>query len=193
MSTKQGQLIVLSGPSGVGKSTISRALSETLDITYTISATTRPQRPGDEAGKKYDFLSKDEFFRRLDRDEFLEYAEVYGEYYGTPKATVLADIARGHDVLLEIDIQGALQVRYHYPNSLLFFIVPPDEPTLMKRLNERGRDSKEDIARRFRLAKGEIYAARGSRAFDYIIINDTIERAVDQITGYIKQRKTGGL
>jgi guanylate kinase len=193
MFTKQGQLIVLSGPSGVGKSTISRALSETLDITYTISATTRPQRPGDEAGKKYDFLSKDEFFRRLDRDEFLEYAEVYGEYYGTPKATVLADIARGHDVLLEIDIQGALQVRYHYPNSLLFFIVPPDEPTLMKRLNERGRDSKEDIARRFRLAKGEIYAARGSRAFDYIIINDTIERAVDQITGYIKQRKTGGL
>jgi guanylate kinase len=116
MFTKQGQLIVLSGPSGVGKSTISRALSETLDITYTISATTRPQRPGDEAGKKYDFLSKDEFFRRLDRDEFLEYAEVYGEYYGTPKATVLADIARGHDVLLEIDIQGALQVRYHYTN-----------------------------------------------------------------------------
>jgi guanylate kinase len=193
MANKQGQLIVLCGPSGVGKSTLSRRLSELLDITYTISATTRPKRPGDEAGKKYEFISKDEFFRRLDRDEFLEYAEVYGEYYGTPKAPVLMDLARGHDVLLEIDVQGALQVRYHYPDSLLFFILPPDEPTLIKRLKERGRDSDEDIARRFRLAKGEIYMARGSRAFDHIVINDTIDKAVSQISEYIKQKKSGGL
>ncbi|HEV8607404.1 MAG TPA: guanylate kinase [Tepidisphaeraceae bacterium] len=193
MANKQGQLVVLCGPSGVGKSTISRRLSELLDITYTISATTRPKRPGDEAGKKYEFVTKDEFFRRLDRDEFLEYAEVYGEYYGTPKAPVLMDLARGHDVLLEIDVQGALQVRHHYPDSLLFFILPPDEPTLIKRLKERGRDSDEDIARRFRLAKGEIYMVRGSRAFDHIVINDTIEQAVDQIAQYIKQKKSGGL
>src|SRR6185295_16978714 len=134
MPNKPGQLIVLCGPSGVGKSTISRKLSQTMGITYTVSATTRPKRPGDEKGKKYEFISHDEFFKRLDHDEFLEYAEVYGEYYGTPKAVVVAELNQGHDVLLEIDVQGALQVRYLYPDSLHIFILPPDEPTLMKRL-----------------------------------------------------------
>ena len=193
MPTKHGQLVVLCGPAGVGKSTISRKLSEKLDMVYTVSATTRSKRPGDDKGKKYEFLSKEEFFKRLDRDEFLEYAEVYGEYYGTPKAHVLADLAEGKDVLLEIDVQGALQVRYLYPDSLLFFILPPDEHTLIKRLKERGRDSDEEISRRFRLAKGEIYMARGSRAFDHIVINDTVDRAVDQISRDIKQKKSGGL
>ena len=193
MPTKPGQLVVLCGPAGVGKSTISRKLSTTMDMTYTMSATTRSKRPGDEKGKRYEFISKEEFFKRLDRDEFLEYAEVYGEYYGTPKAPVLADLAQGKDVLLEIDVQGALQVRYLYPDSLLFFILPPDEPTLKTRLKERGRDSEEEISRRFRLAKGEIYMARGSRAFDHIVINDTVERAVDQISRDILQKKSGGL
>jgi guanylate kinase len=193
MTPKHGHLIVLCGPSGVGKSTISRALSEQLHITYTISATTRQQRPGDEIGKRYEFITKDEFFKRLDRDEFLEYAEVYGEYYGTPKAPVLRDLAAGRDVLLEIDVQGALQVRHQYPDSLLIFILPPNEPTLMKRLRERGRDSDEDINKRFRLAKREIHMARGSHTFDHIIINDTIEKAVQQITEYINQIKSGGL
>ncbi len=193
MPNKSGQLVVLCGPAGVGKSTISRELAATMGMTYTMSATTRSKRPGDEKGKRYEFISKEEFFKRLDRDEFLEYAEVYGEYYGTPKAPVLADLAQGKDVLLEIDVQGALQVRYLYPDSLLFFILPPDEPTLIKRLKERGRDSEEEISRRFRLAKGEIYMARGSRAFDHIVINDTVERAVDQISRDIKQKKSGGL
>ncbi len=193
MSRNQGQLIVLCGPSGVGKSTISRALSERQHITYSISATTRHQRPGDEAGKRYEFISRDEFFRRLDRNEFLEYAEVYGEYYGTPKAPVVAELNHGHDVLLEIDVQGALQVRYLYPDSLHIFILPPDEPTLMKRLKERGRDSDEDINKRFRLAKREIHMAKGSRAFDHIVINDTLEKAVEQVAEYVNQKKSGGL
>jgi len=193
MPNKSGQLVVLCGPAGVGKSTISRELAATMGMTYTMSATTRSKRPGDEKGKRYEFISKEEFFKRLDRDEFLEYAEVYGEYYGTPKAPVLADLTQGKDVLLEIDVQGALQVRYLYPDSLLFFILPPDEPTLIKRLKERGRDSEEEISRRFRLAKGEIYMARGSRAFDHIVINDTVERAVDQISRDIMQKKSGGL
>lgn len=193
MANKPGQLVVLCGPAGVGKSTISRQLAATMNMTYTVSATTRSKRPGDDKGKRYEFLSKEEFFKRLDRDEFLEYAEVYGEYYGTPKAPVLADLAQGKDVLLEIDVQGALQVRYLYPDSLLFFILPPDEPTLIKRLKERGRDSEEEISRRFRLAKGEIHMARGSRAFDHIVINDTVERAVDQISRDIMQKKSGGL
>jgi guanylate kinase len=190
---RQGHLVVLCGPSGVGKSTISRKLAEQMGITYTVSATTRHQRPGDETGKRYEFVTRDEFFKRLDRDEFLEYAEVYGEYYGTPKQLVLHDLAQGKDVLLEIDVQGALQVRHQYPDSLLIFILPPDEPTLMKRLKERGRDSDEDINKRFRLAKREIHMARGSHTFDHIVINDNIDRAVEQVTEYIRQKKSGGL
>ena len=192
-SKQHGLLIVLCGPSGVGKSTISRALEERQHIWYTVSVTTRPKKPQDADGKTYEHIDKQEFFRRLDNDDFLEYAQVYDDYYGTPKHPALDYLEAGKDVLLEIDVQGALQVRYLYPDSLLFFILPPDEPTLIKRLKERGRDSEEEISRRFRLAKGEIYMARGSRAFDHIVINDTVERAVDQISRDIMQKKSGGL
>src|SRR5437660_849184 len=133
-SNHPGLLIVLCGPSGVGKSTISRALAERMNVWYTVSATTRPRRPGEENGKTYDHIDKQEFFRRLDSDQFLEYAQVYGDYYATPKRPALDYLAQGRDVLLEIDVQGALQVRYHYPDALLIFILPPDEPTLLERL-----------------------------------------------------------
>jgi guanylate kinase len=188
-----GLLIVLCGPSGVGKSTISRQLSRKLDLSYTISATTREKRPGDESGKTYDHISSDEFFRRLDHDKFLEYAQVYGEYYGTPKHPTLDHLAQGQDVLLEIDVQGALQVRYQYPDALLIFILPPDEPTLLKRLMDRGRDSADDIAKRFRAARREIHMAKGSRAFDYMVINDDLDRAVDEIIKIVKHKRSGGI
>src|SRR5436853_5457381 len=139
-----GLLIVLVGPSGVGKSTISRKLEELLHVSYLVSATTRAKQTGDEAGKTYDHIGKIEFFKRLDSDQFLEYAQVYGDYYGTPKHPAMDHLAAGKDVLLEIDVQGALQVRYHYPDALLIFILPPDEPTLLQRLRDRGRDSAED-------------------------------------------------
>ena len=164
---QSGLLIVLCGPSGVGKSTISRQLAEQLNVSYTVSATTRPKQPGDDDGKTYDHIDREEFFRRLDSDQFLEYAQVYGDYYGTPKHPALDYLAEGQDVLLEIDVQGALQVRYQYPNALMIFILPPDEPTLLQRLTDRGRDSAEDIDKRFRAAKREIHMAKGSRAFDY--------------------------
>src|SRR5438105_1734774 len=141
----QGLLIVLCGPSGVGKSTISRKLEEQLHVEYTVSVTTREQRPGDDDAKEYEYVSKAEFFRRLDRDQFLEYAQVYGAYYGTPKHPALDELAAGRDVLLEIDVQGALQVRYQYASALLIFILPPDAPTLLKRLNDRGREEQEEI------------------------------------------------
>src|SRR5882724_4043310 len=116
-----GLLIVLVGPSGVGKSTIARRLAERMNVKYIVSATTREKRPGDDDAKGYEYLDKDEFFRRLDRDAFLEYAQVYGDYYGTPKHPALDYLSAGRDVLLEIDVQGALQVRYQHPAALMIF------------------------------------------------------------------------
>jgi guanylate kinase len=192
-SRHPGLLIVLCGPSGVGKSTLSKELRDNLGVIYTISATTRPHKPGDEKGKEYEHISREEFFRRLDRDEFLEYAQVYDEYYGTPKTTVLQHLAEGRDVLLEIDVQGALQVRYQYPQALFIFILPPDEPALLQRLQGRARDSADDITKRFRAAKREIHMAKGSRAFDYMVINDDIGRAVGEIVKIIRHKRAGGI
>ena len=188
-----GLLIVLCGPSGVGKSTISNMLAERLNVSYIVSATTRPKKPGDEVGKTYDHITSDEFFRRLDHDEFLEYAHVYGDYYGTPKHPALDHLYQGKDVLLEIDVQGALQIRYQYPEALLIFILPPDGPTLRQRLTDRGRDHADDIEKRFRAARREIQMAKGSRAFDHMVINDNLERAVDEITRLIQNERQGGL
>ena len=192
--TKQrGLLIVLCGPSGVGKSTISRRLERQLNVRYTVSATTRPKQPGDENGKTYDHIDHKEFFRRLDNDEYLEYAHVYGDYYATPKHPALDELEQGRDVLLEIDFQGAMQVRHHYPDALLIFILPPDEPTLLKRLNDRGRDSAEDINKRFRAAKREIHMAKGARAFDTMVVNDDLNEAVEDIAKIIRHKRAGGI
>ena len=192
-SRNRGQLIVLCGPSGVGKSTISLRLRNEAGILYPVSTTTRSKRPGDDKGKNYDYVSTDEFFRRLDDDQFLEYAQVYGDYYGTPKHPTLDDLGAGKDVLLEIDVQGALQVRYQYPEALMIFILPPDEPTLLERLKSRARDSADDITRRFRAAKREIHMAKGSRAFDHMVINDNLDRAVSEIRRIIANKKAGAL
>ena len=198
MSEREGKqtglLIVMVGPSGVGKSTISRRLEKGLDVSYTVSVTTRPKEPGeDENGKTYEHIDRKEFFRRLDSDQYLEYANVYGNYYATPKRPALDYLAAGRDVLLEIDVQGALQVRHHYPDALLVFILPPDEPTLLQRLTDRDRDSAEDINKRFRAAKREIHMAKGSRAFDYMVINDSLDRAVEEIAKIIKHKRAGGI
>jgi guanylate kinase len=188
-----GLLIVLVGPSGVGKSTISRMLAQRLNVTYISSATTRPKKPEDEAGKAYDHISPDHFFRRLDNDEFLEYAQVHGNYYGTPKHPALDYLYEGKDVLLEIDVQGALQIRYQYPEALLIFVLPPNGPTLKQRLLDRGRDEEEDMDKRFRAARREIHMAKGSRAFDHMVINDSLDRAVEELTKIINLERTGGL
>ncbi|HZZ42655.1 MAG TPA: guanylate kinase [Tepidisphaeraceae bacterium] len=188
-TNQRGLLIVLCGPSGVGKSTISRRLSQLLDVAYTVSATTRPKAAGDDEKKKYDHITKQEFFRRLDNDQFLEYAQVYGEYYGTPKHPALDQLETGRDVLLEIDVQGALQVRYQHPESLTIFILPPDEPTLLRRLVDRARDSEEEMNKRFRAAKREIHMAKGARCFDYMVINDNLDSAVDEIVKIIRHKR----
>ena len=192
-TTQHGLLIVLCGPSGVGKSTISRRLAQLLDVAYTVSATTRPKAAGDDDKTTYDHISKEEFFKRLDHDAFLEYAQVHGNYYGTPKHPALDQLAAGRDVLLEIDVQGALQVRYQYPDALTIFILTPDEPTLLKRLVDRARDSDEEMNKRFRAAKREIHMAKGSRAFDYMVFNDDLGRAVAEIQNIINNERVGGI
>ena len=189
----QGLLLVLCGPSGVGKSTISRRLAASHKVQYIVSATTRPKKPGDEDKKIYEHITAPEFFKRLDENQFLEYAQVYGDYYGTPKHPCLDYLGTGEDVLLEIDVQGALQVRYQYPDAVLIFILPPDEPTLMRRLTARGRDADEVIAYRYRAAKREIHMAKGSRAFDYMVINDDLDGAVEEIVRIIRHKRSAGI
>jgi len=188
-TAQHGTLLVLCGPAGVGKSTISRRLSEMMKLTYAVSDTTRPQVDADKVGKKYHQVSEAEFFNLLDHDEFLEYAQVHGHYYGTPKHPTVDQIAAGQDVLLEIDVQGALQVRQQYPDALLIFVLPPDEPTLLKRLEDRKRDTPEEISRRFRNAKREIQMAKGARAFDFWVVNDQVEGAVNRIRDFLRQHR----
>jgi guanylate kinase len=185
----RGLLIVLVGPSGVGKSTISNILKDRLNVMYTVSVTTRPKHNVDDKGKRYEHISRDEFFKRLDGDDYLEYAQVYDDYYATPKHPALDQLAEGKDVLLEIDFQGAMQVRYEYPEALLVFVLPPDENTLRQRLTDRGRDSAEAIEKRFRAAKREIAMAKGSRAFDHMVINDDLETAVNEIIKILRHKR----
>jgi len=192
-SPHTGLLVVLCGPSGVGKSTICKLLQAQTGISYAVSVTTRENLPNDEKGKVYDYVTVAEFYKRLDSDQLLEYAQVYENYYGTPKHPTLDDLAAGKDVLLDIDVQGAMQVRYQYPDALMLFILPPDEPTLLERLTLRKRDSADDITRRVRLAKREIHMAKGSRAFDYMVTNDDLNRCVAEIRRVISHKKTGAL
>ncbi len=163
-----------------------------MHLKYIVSATTRKKNEKDDAGKVYEYLDEPTFFKRLENGEFLEYAAVWDQYYGTPKHPTLEYLANGEDVLLEIDVQGAMQVRFQYPDALMIFIMPPDEASLLQRLKERGRDTAEQIEKRFRGARREIWMAKGSRAFDDMVINDDVERAVEEISRLIRHKKSPG-
>lgn len=174
-----GLLIVVSGPSGVGKGTICNALrTEDTDLIYSVSATTRGMREGEVDGVNYFFLSKEEFEDKIKAGAFLEWAEVYGNYYGTPKWHIDQQLQEGKNVLLEIDMQGALQVKKAYPASILIFILPPSEEELAKRLSGRGTDSAEVIAKRLSCWQQE---KEMLKHYDYAVMNDTVECAVTKI------------
>lgn len=182
-----GLLVVISGPSGAGKGTIcSRLKEEFKDLKVSVSATTRKPREGEEEGISYFFINEEDFIKRINNDEFLEYAKVYGNYYGTPKSEVFRQLEEGNDIILEIDIQGALQVKKNYPKGVFIFILPPSLSELNKRIENRGTDSKEVIMKRMQCAYDELnYAFE----YDYVVVNDEVETAVDKIKHIIYAEK----
>ena len=185
----RGSLIVLSGPSGVGKGTIySKLLKAMPGLAVSVSATTRSPRAGEIDGVHYFFMSKEEFIAKRDRGEFLEWAETVGNFYGTPKAAVLEKLSAGIDVLLEIDVKGARQIKAAYPECVTIFVLPPSKEELMRRLKGRGTESEEQIAARLNLAEREIGE---SDEFDYKIVNDDIDKAVADVKNIITEIKKG--
>ena len=176
---RRGRTFIISGPSGVGKSTVLQALLEKRsNVYFSVSATTRDPRPGEENGVHYHFMDVDTFRKWIANDEFLEYAEYVGNFYGTPKKYVDAAMNQGKDVILDIEVQGAIQVTSKRPDAVRIFIAPPSWAELERRLTERGTDSQEKIQKRLLRAKVEFQTAH---TYDYFVINDTVENAVREL------------
>ena len=178
----KGKLFVLSGPSGVGKGTICKKLLENIDLEISVSATTRKPREGEIEGVSYFFVNHDRFEDMIQKGEFLEHAEVFGNYYGTPKQKVLDKLTWGKDVLLEIDVQGAMQVKENHPQSITIFVCPPSLATLKHRLAGRGTESAESLNQRIAKALTEIEMLKN---YDYYIVNDELDDAVKNVKSII--------
>ena len=181
---RKGLLILISGPSGTGKGTVCDLLRKNHpEISYSISATTRQPRPGEQDGVNYYFYDKEKFRQMIDAGELLEWAEVYGNYYGTPKQKVLDRLNAGEDILLEIDTQGALTVMKAVPEGLFIFLLPPSLEELANRLKGRGTETEESLQRRLGAAVDEIKIAHNYR---YVVVNDKVEAAEKAIAGIIE-------
>lgn len=181
--TRKGILFVISGPSGVGKGTVREALlGGRDDIQVSISATTRPARPGEVEGEHYFFIDRESFLKRVESDRFLEWAKVYSNLYGTPRDFVMDNLNRGRDVLLEIDIQGALQVKQRMPEGVFIFLSPPRIEDLAQRLCQRGKDTRESIEERLAACEDEM---KQMSYYDYLVVNDQVEEAVSKIAAII--------
>ena len=179
-----GHLYIVAAPSGAGKTTLVRMLLENdSGICLSISYTTRPPRAGEVDGREYHFVGVPDFLSKIESGDFLEWAEVHGNYYGTSKSWIEAEMASGRDVLLEIDWQGAQQVRKLFPAAIGVFILPPSLDELRSRLSGRGTDAAEIIARRLAAARDEM---RHMGEFDYVIINDDLQQALDDLLSVVR-------
>lgn len=179
MREKKGILIVVSGFSGAGKGTLMKKLMQDYDnYALSISATTRQPRVGEEDGREYFFKTKEEFEKMIARDELIEYARYVENYYGTPKQYVMEQLETGKDVILEIEIQGALKVKKKFPDTLLLFVTPPSAEELRKRLIGRGTETMEVIEQRMQRA---IEESDGMESYDYYVINDDLDTCVDEV------------
>ncbi|WP_173362862.1 guanylate kinase [Candidatus Arthromitus sp. SFB-rat-Yit] len=182
MYTK-GLLIILSGPSGVGKGTICKELMKKYDYKVSISATTRTPREGEVDGVNYYFLDKDVFKFKIKNNEFLEYAEVYGNYYGTLKSQVEEELDKGNNIILEIDIQGSMQVQKVFKNAVYIFLLPPSINELKSRILKRGSETESSFNLRFSAVSEEL---KYMDSYDYAVINDDVDNAVERVNGIIK-------
>lgn len=179
----QGLLIVLSGPSGVGKGTVCSALRKAApELVYSVSATTRSPRAGEQEGVNYFYKSRDEFQSMIEHEELLEWAEYVGNYYGTPRSFVADTIRSGRDIILEIEVQGALQVKERFPQGIFVFLLPPSLEELRNRIVTRGTESEATISSRMAVASEELSLLTH---YDYAVVNDQIELACDRIKSII--------
>lgn len=179
-----GLLFVVAAASGTGKTSLVKALLPQIDgLSVSVSHTTRPMRDGEQNGVHYHFVSVEQFIEQISAGGFIEHAEVFGNYYGTSQAAVLSQLHIGQDVLLEIDCQGADQVRRLFPDSIQIFIVPPTRAALRERLSNRGQDSEEVIERRL---AGSLTELQQHVSFDYVVVNDQFETALDHLKSIIQ-------
>lgn len=183
----RGILLILSGPSGAGKGTLCHALlPKCPELTYSVSATTREPRLGEINGQNYFFLSTEEFNQLAERGELLEWAQVYDNYYGTPRKFVEETLAGGQDIILEIDIQGARQIKEKFPQGVFVFVIPPSLEELASRIIKRGTDSEQEIRKRLSSASNELTHISD---YDYVVVNDEVDRAVYKLMAILTAEK----
>lgn len=183
----KGSLVVISGPSGAGKGTIVKSLlDEFVSVHYSVSATTRAPREGEVNGVNYWFVTRDEFLRMKENNELLEWAEVYGNFYGTPRRRVMEAINQGHDIILEIDPQGAMQIKKAFPSGVFVYIVPPSPRELSRRIHFRGTETPEAMQKRLSSVAKELGYVH---EYDYLVINDELKEATADVAAIIRAEK----
>lgn len=183
MFEQKGILFVLSGPAGVGKGTVRKRLFEKeTHLKYSVSATTRQMRPGEEEGVDYFYKSKEAFEQMIEENDLLEYAQYVDNYYGTPRQYVLDELNKGNDVFLEIEVQGALQVKKNFPEGVFIFLFPPSLEELKNRIVNRGTETNDVIKQRLQEARNEIEMMR---EYDYVVVNDDVDHAVEKVKSIV--------